>query len=594
VAVVGVLAALALPGAAAASSNPSLRLAAGSGLSASRPQVAVAGKHYARLANLCPPPSPGRMTCFAMQRVPVALRPGQALPAGVHPDGFGAGPAGGYTPAELEQLYKYSRAGGKGQTIAIVDWLDDPKALPDLDTFDSHYGFPKETSKTFVKLNQNGKSKPLPSPSPTAAGETDTTPEITLDIESARAVCAKCTIDLVEAKSASDANLATAEDSAAKRGATEISNSFGAPENLKDKPPASFTKAFAHRGVVITASTGDQGWYGWDDVNNGSGAKGAGAAYSPATLPTVVAVGGTTLGLTSSGSRVEEVWNEDGDADSGGASGSPNGSTGGGCSQQYSAARWQHDVAGYAKTGCGTKRLAADVSALGDPYTGFDVYDSDNGEGWFTVGGTSLSAPIIAAMWALAGGAHKVPYPALTLYGNEKTHPSSLHDITLGGNAYCGNAAQTKPSELPDCAGLFSNGMGPNQQGAGYIDCSFSKTSQAEVANDHQCVAAKGYDGPSGVGTPNGLKLFAPLSPSGTIKAPRLRHHHAGKFAATTRDPFPGGAISTYLWTFGDGTKSHGAHPKHSYKKAGRYTVTLTVTDVFGLTHTTHKKVRVK
>ena len=86
-------------------------------------------------------------------------------------------------------------------------------------------------------------------------------------------------------------------------------------------------------------------------------------------------------------------------------------------------------------------RLSADVAAVGDSLTGFDIYDSydcgitcgDAAPEWVTVGGTSLAAPIIAAVFALAGGAHGVPYPALTLYG----HPGRAYDVTVGGNGWC-------------------------------------------------------------------------------------------------------------------------------------------------------------
>ena len=75
---------------------------------------------------------------------------------------------------------------------------------------------------------------------------------------------------------------------------------------------------------------------------------------------------------------------------------------------------------------CGTHRLVADVSADADYLTGFDIYDTFNCgsacsppvPGWLTIGGTSLSSPLIAAMYGLAGGSHGVAYPALTLYGH--------------------------------------------------------------------------------------------------------------------------------------------------------------------------------
>ena len=101
--------------------------------------------------------------------------------------------------------------------------------------------------------------------------------------------------------------------------------------------------------------------------------------------------------------------------------------------------------------GCGTgsesKRAANDVAADADPDTGVAVYDSvpylEPGEwprdgsapGWIPIGGTSVASPIVASMFALAGGSHGVAYPAKTLY----SHLGSglLHDIAEGGNGDC-------------------------------------------------------------------------------------------------------------------------------------------------------------
>ena len=99
----------------------------------------------------------------------------------------------------------------------------------------------------------------------------------------------------------------------------------------------------------------------------------------------------------------------------------------------------------WAGTACGTKRLDNDVSAVGDPYTGFDIYDSYVFEpsftpGWLTVGGTSLSSPLVSGLYALAGGSHGVAYPASTLYARSAV-ASSFYDVAKGGNGYCDGEA---------------------------------------------------------------------------------------------------------------------------------------------------------
>jgi hypothetical protein len=102
-----------------------------------------------------------------------------------------------------------------------------------------------------------------------------------------------------------------------------------------------------------------------------------------------------------------------------------------------------------------------DVSAVADPNTGAAVYDSYGAGGWVQVGGTSLSAPLIGAVYALAGNAPSFTYPAQSAY----VSPGSLHDVTTGTNGSCGG-------------------------------------------HPLQCGAGVGYDLPTGIGTPNGLGGF--------------------------------------------------------------------------------------
>jgi subtilase family serine protease len=125
--------------------------------------------------------------------------------------------------------------------------------------------------------------------------------------------------------------------------------------------------------------------------------------------------------------------------------------TGGGCSTLFTAPSWQQNVPGWTNTLCGTKRLDNDIAAVADPYTGFDIYDSYNcgksceeeglGKGWVTIGGTSLSSPLVSSLYALAGGSGGVSYPAATLYGHLGQAPS-LYDVTEGGNGYCDGEAR--------------------------------------------------------------------------------------------------------------------------------------------------------
>jgi hypothetical protein len=458
--------------------------------------VASAAARYAKVRRVCPAPAPGDASCFALALVPTraGTRGAQAYALGA--GAVAKGPAGGLTPVDLASAYGYVPAvGGSGQTVGIVDAYDDPHIETDLAKFDSEYGLPACTASNecLRKVNQSGAAAPLP-----AKDKRGWSLEMSLDVETVHSVCPNCKILLVEANSESLGDLAAAVNEAVSLGATEVSNSYGAPEG---EMGAVEQAAYNHPGVVITASAGDSGYLDWDDLAEFAVAPGV--PNAPSSLPSVVAVGGTSLKLGAKGTRKSEtVWNN---------SGLPSGkgfkqysATGGGCSTLFTAPAWQQSVPGWAVTGCGNKRLANDIAAVADPYTGFDVYDTyvyepDFTPGWLTVGGTSLSSPLIGALYALAGGSHGVAYPAATLYAH-LGEAASLYDVASGGNGYCDGEAPGPCGEP-----LVNEQLGD-------VDCEGTTA----------CDAFAGFDGPSGVGTPNGLGAFggpSELAPTAVTEA---------------------------------------------------------------------------
>ncbi|HVV75206.1 MAG TPA: IPT/TIG domain-containing protein [Mycobacteriales bacterium] len=559
------------------------------------------GLHYGLIKRACRAASPGTAACFAAQRVPTTAGTPGAEPYTVG-SGYAVGPAGGFTPADLRTAYGLTSLpadAGTGQTVAVVDAYHDPNALADLNHFDDNYGLPAESSSTFAVLNQTGGTS-VTAPSDTGGWSI----EESLDVDAVRAICPNCKILLVEANSNSYSDLGAAVNAAVAAGADEVSNSYGGRE---DYAPTSFT-AYNHPGVVITASTGDDGWYAWDHINlSRYSNQSDGHPEWPATTPDVVAVGGTSLTLNADATRnTEAVWNEDGPENTQWINYGAYGASGGGCSGNYTAQAWQSNVDGYSTTGCGGHRLAADVSALADPYTGFDIFDSyDYGggaPGWATYGGTSLASPLVAAMWALAGGAQGVSYPSLSLYGHARAATTHLYDVTKGydastgvlahgGNDWCDGDNQTTCASNTNTEYSTTN---PNGRGGGMVACGFSSTG-VTVSNDTQCRAVTGFDGPSGVGTPIGVTAFKAMKPTASFTAPTGASPGVpANFSGSATDPFPGGSISTYSWHWGDGSSdSTGASAAHTFSAAGTYTVKLTATDSYGQVGTVSHSVTV-
>ena len=303
-------------------------------------------------------------------------------------------PAGfGYGPSSLQSAYNLpSSTAGSGQTVAIIDAYDYPTAAADLATYRSAAGLPACGTGCFSKVNQNGAASPLPA----AAGSNGWDVEEALDIDMVSAVCPLCHIILVEASSASTANLGTAVNSAVSLGAKFISNSYGGSESSSDT--TTDNQYYNHPGVAITASAGDSGF---------------GVEY-PAASRYVTAVGGTSL-ATASNTRgwSETVWS----------------GSGSGCSAFDAKPTWQTDA------GC-ARRTNNDVAAVADPNTGVAVYNTYSQGGWLEVGGTSASSPIIAATYALAGTPAAGTYPSSYPY----QHTTSLYDVTSGSDGTCSPA----------------------------------------------------------------------------------------------------------------------------------------------------------
>ncbi len=353
---------------------------------------------------------------------------------------------------------------GAGQTIYIVDAQHDPNAAAELAAFNTKFGLPACTTKA-IAVNA---SLPLAAASTTAcefsvvyntasgtmsgtapAYDAGWATEITLDVQWAHATAPLARIVLIEAPDASLNSLLGAVKLANTMGPGIVSMSFGAPEG---NWTSSVDSVFTGAGMTYLAATGDSG-----------------AAVSwPSVSSNVVAVGGTTLTYTGTGTRSEVGWT----------------GTGGGISAYTATPSYQNNTV----PGLGSvpHRAVADVAFNADPASGQYVAVQTPGTAtvsWLSVGGTSLSTPQWAGLIATANAARAqsgkpaLGSPHAVLYGQIATVPgtyaSVFADITKGTDGTCA-----------------------------------------------LCTAKVGYDPLTGLGTPNVTGLLSALTASGSVVAP--------------------------------------------------------------------------
>jgi hypothetical protein len=176
----------------------------------------------------------------------------------------------------------------------------------------------------------------------------------------------------------------------------------------------------------------------------------------PAASRYVISVGGTSLSPASN----SRGWAETAWSD-----------TGSGCSAYETKPAWQTD------SGC-ANRTDNDVAAVADPNTPVSVADSYElpadfpvpEAGWTLVGGTSVASPIVAGTMALSDG-YTRSLGADAFYED----PDGLFDVISGSNGSCGS---------------------------------------------YLCNAGSGYDGPTGLGTPDGVPVASESSSTWAVTYP--------------------------------------------------------------------------
>jgi len=316
----------------------------------------------------------------------------------------------GYAPNDINAAYGISTLHSKGLTgtgtrIGLLEL--DGFSVNDLTRFDSQYDLPAPTMRRIhvpggnFSLKQQG--------------------EATMDVEWAHAVAPGAALDVYMLKDTNSNTAfwnetAQALKEAAANGDRAISISWGVCSPASGSAPAQQEfSALENQGISVFVSSGDYGALA--GPRHDCGSKPA-VAY-PAADPSVVAVGGTTLDLSSTDTISDQTaWSL----------------SGGGVATNISRPTWQVTP----NLLEASFRNAPDVAFDGDPQTGVNVMYQDQ---WQIAAGTSLGAPCLAAMWSLveqdAAQSGKTVGAAAPLFysiGNSSSYHQVFDDITEGGN----------------------------------------------------------------------------------------------------------------------------------------------------------------
>lgn len=389
-----------------------------------------------------------------------------ATPSSCAPAGSSSGTTpnylGGYTLQQQAQLYGFSTAWsngdtGVGQTIAIYELAQ--YDATDTATYFTCYGL----TPNVTTLNVDG--------GPTSTDNAGNAPdEATLDVEEASALAPGAKIEVYQGTNAGSGPTDIYSQIASDNTATIISTSWGICEPQDGGGQSAEQTIFeemAAQGQTVIAAAGDSGS---SDCQGAPTSSSTPAVDDPASQPYVTGVGG--LSVTNIAPLTQSVWNDN-------CTSASCGSGGGGVSTTWTQPAWQV-APGITTTGAsGGMRMVPDLSVMGDPATGFmQYYTGTTGTclgscnpGWSAIGGTSIGAPLMSALVAVAA---------------------------QSCNTQSGRLGFINPS-------LYS------MAATGFIDVT---TGSNDLFGVGEYSAGPGYDMASGLGSPNGAAFLAGLCPA--------------------------------------------------------------------------------
>jgi autotransporter-associated beta strand protein len=482
------------------------------------------------------------------------------LPVTVPLNANGASP---FYPTQVQQAYGINAllaAGnnGAGQTIAIIGAYHYPNALSAINTFSAGYN----SNWTLPTMSSSGSGPTLSQISATSVSNSGWAGEEALDMDYVHAMAPMANIILYEAKSNSTANLFAMVDAARQNPAVSvITMSWGGGETTAYDSTLTTPGTRGSNGVTFCASTGD------------SGAPGGYPAFSP----NVVAVGGSSLYLTTANNYSSETaWSW---------SSANNWGGGGGTSTVEAKPLYQISYGTAHPSNIlhsTTSRAMPDVSMNADPVTGVYVYDSYNG-GWKSgVGGTSLSSPCFAGLVAIANQIRaNAGRPSLsgsqTLSALYSLPSGDFHDITSGNIDPLGSPNFSAGPGYDLATGLGSpiaNLLVPDLAsfGAAAISTSYSLTTSAAAVKIHIASA----------GSFTITSLSGSIANTGSSGAGSDALTYSGFGLRASGGTSSGGTLPLSAGTLAAGLSASGT-TTFSSNTAGSFTITPTATSVLNL-----------
>ncbi len=359
--------------------------------------------------------------------------------------------AGALTADDLAQAYSFSSLypGTEGAGVTVGVYELEPFLPADVNTFKNCYSPAISASVSGVSVagaNPNG-----------GPGQGEAALDIDMVIGMAPSVSLKVYVGPNTGTGPLDTYVRMVDDDSVR----VISTSWGQCEaqltSADIQAEASVFEQAISQGQTVVAASGDEG--SEDCYLFPSSQDTRLEVDDPAGQPWVTSVGGTTVDALGPAPS-ESAWN----------TGLFSGSGGGGSSTTWTMPSWQRGPgvqSGYTKaqdsftgaspcpvsSGPGTVscREVPDVSSDADPRTGYAAYCSCFGGGWAKIGGTSMSAPLWAALAALADQGQPSPVGFLNpaLYQAQCQASPPFNDVTVGTNQPLGSSPSDPPHAPP-------------------------------------------------------------------------------------------------------------------------------------------------